>query len=442
MKKIFRFTRKHISRGVRHIVFSRGFWIFAVIALLLFLAIIFMRGIFHDVFQNALKERQFENVERIAPTVAVRVENENLLASSFTDIFSGTGWINEGETTLYRDNVTQAFSWKPVVFWARGSGVLPIRTSSELCVKSRCGRIQGENFVFDGTSLALPKELEHDNRQLALVSLGEGLVLTGAIPEGGNTAVFAFTFDGNTFSPLCSVSKIFTSPYKGTLAVGGGDGRALILFGAYEGKAVETHGDSCTDVSRFFGIRAMEGGFHPEIIRTEGNWFIFSADDAPVLLKGIGDIKTGGLVGTLDIGTFLKRDGISGFRFGTPLKKDAPLQGTLLFTGGILEAGTVRDLGFEPQAEARVTSKNLNTYPNSLTRRASIVSAEIFSGSTAPEFFLSNNGKDWLPVRVGEEIAFPDKNGRGLYWKVLFPKTSEGGSPYFKRIRVDFKVKI
>lgn len=441
MKKIFRFARKHIPRGIHRVVFSRGFWIFLAFAIFFLLLLIFTRGLFRDFFLRSLKERQFENIERIAPTVAVRVENENLLASSFTDIFSGTGWINEAETTLYRDHVAQAFSWKPVVFWSRVS-VSPARTSAELCVKSHCGRVSGEQFIFDGTPLALPKELERDGRALALASVNEKLVLAGTVPDGGNVSGYAFAFDGNTFTPFCSAPKIFTSPYAGTLAIGGGDERVLILYSAYEGKAIEIHKDLCADVSRFFGIRAMDGGFSPEITRTDGNWFIFSTDEKPVLLKGIGDESTGGLVGTLDLGTFLKRDGILGFRFSPPQKKDIALQGSLLFSGGIAENGVLRDLGFEPLSEARITSKNLNTYPNSLVRRATIVSAELFAGSTAPEFFLSNDGKHWLPARIGEEIIFKEKEGKELYWKALFPKSGNGGSPYFKRIRVDFKVKL
>jgi hypothetical protein len=211
---------------------------------------------------------------------------------------------------------------------------------------------------------------------------------------------------------------------------------------SYKGKAIEAYKDSCADVSRFFGIRAMDGGFSPEVMRTEGNWFIFSTDEKPVLLKGIGDERTGGLVGTLDLGTFLKREGILGFRFSAPQKKDIALQGSLLFSGGNTESGILRDLGFEPLSEARITSKNLNTYPNSFVRRATIVSAELFAGSTAPEFFLSNDGKHWLPAQIGEEIVFKEKDGRELYWKALFPKSGNGGSPYFKRIRVDFKVKL
>jgi hypothetical protein len=82
----------------------------------------------------------------------------------------------------------------------------------------------------------------------------------------------------------------------------------------------------------------------------------------------------------------------------------------------------------------------LNTYPGSLTRRATIVSADLYPGSTSPELYLSNNGRDWTPARIGEEVVFKDKNGKELYWKADFPKGSGDVSPYLKRIRVDFKV--
>lgn len=431
---------------MRRVFFSRGFWVFAAASLVLLSAIVGGKSLVSKLFRGFLESRRFANIESLAPSITVRVDDEKLILSSFTDLFSGVGWVNETETTLYRDNTAQAFTWRPVFLWGANEKGQAAEAGKE-CLGARCGAVSGESFVFDGISLALPRELERDGRKLAVRSNGKIITLVGIVPSGGKRKGYAFSFDGSNFKPLCADPLVFVSDYDGMPGIGTDGEGFLAVYGAYEGKAFEFRNGSCADASKFFGIRPMYGGFQPRIVSISGTkktWFVFSADgQSPVLLKGITDPSTGFLVGMVDIGSSLRRDGTVGFSFSTRQTGDGALAGTIAFADGGKEIGILHDYGFESQKKGIIVSKNLNTYPGSDVRRATIVSLDLFPGSTEPKFFLSNDGEDWTPAIPGTEVVFRNKEGKTLFWKAEFPNAGDGVvPPYLRRIRVDFKVKL
>ncbi len=439
MRKLFHLSRRAARHAFRFLT-SPGFIVFLGISFLILVFLFGGRNLIRSWTRAFFAERGFQNLERLAPSVATRENGENLLASSFSDLFSGTGWIDSEKTNLYRDNRAEAVLWEPAFSWNLSGAKTESLTSKE-CIGNRCAEISGGNLVLYGARVVLPRALEYDSRKLALHAMRDAWLVGGVVEEKGEWKGYLYSFDGREFTPLCG-GAVFTSQYEASPGLGGDDARALFLYGAYEGKAIEVWQNRCEDVSRLFGIRLMDEGFDPVIIRPEGtDWFVFSRNGSKrVFIKAFPDSATGAIAGTIDLGAYLRREGMNGIAFRGVRGQDGALAVSLLVEDGKEESGFWIDRGFSAANRGTIASRNLNTYPGSLTRRATIVSADLYPGSTSPELYLSNNGRDWTPARIGEEVVFKDKNGKELYWKADFPKGSGDVSPYLKRIRVDFKV--
>lgn len=398
-------------------------------------------------------------------------QTEPLTLSSFTDLFSSAAWLDETKTTLHRDENITALSFPPrfavesiappvVEFRARRAD-----GSDEVCIWGDCLVARGDILSFVPFAeraaytdaryrLALPTAVA--DKKIISLSIGrlDTVWLVGTVVESGAGEYEGrtFSFDGSNYeNALDPVAAPIRSRYPGTLGFGGGDRDWIVVYGAYEGIAYrvrESTGSArVIDLSRFFGVRVMENGFEPLVLRGAGSWYVGNmAQGKPKLVK-LFENGTGAVAGALDLTRAV-------FPLGTREAALALDGSTLLTTGGgrlviKLEANgapewrAFRDLGFLKTDTREVVSKNLNTYDASEVRRAKIeeFDASLVGGSV--EFFLSNDGITWLPAEVGREIAFPDPSGAQLLWKArVTPAGDDDFSPFFDRIRVQFWIKF
>lgn len=377
--------------------------------------------------------------------------------ASFSDLFSGVGWLNQESTTMFHERVATAFTFSPKFKWERrysssfNEGQLITKKddgSDERCIRGRCLLQRGRTLTLDGSNVSLPSEVVGKN--IVHVSIGSldtrwvvGVVVkTDKAYEG-----WVYSFDGDSFSKVFGEANTpFMSEYEGVFGFGGSDGDWIALYGGYQGIAYRIQsGRPFTNISNLFGYRMMGGGFHPAILRTESGWYIFSlTKEKPRLIKLFGDSRSGNISGIIDFAPSILIEGFqrASFKVLSDTKSSVVLGSLLETRGGSKEVWELTDDGFNMSVAREIISVNINNYPAEI-RAATIMEAELYKGDATEEFFLSNDGATWIPVRIGEEISFPDKKGTRLFWGARFtPEKDATSSSYFDKIRIDYKVKF
>ena len=391
---------------------------------------------------------------------------QNLISSSFTDLFSGVGWLDVSRTNMYHDKVITAFTLEPNFTWRKLDGA-HIQQERFLkkndngidrrCIGSSCLEQRGLGLFYNGGEISLPREMRSKNVQnVSIGTLGEKWLVGVTAKEKEKYEGWVFFYspstDGSAYSRVFGEANApFLSDYEGTIGFGGTKDNWIALYGAYEGQAYHIReGKPFQNISKFFGIRAMAGGFHPAILRAgdgvDARWYVYSLTKGrPVFIKLFQDGNVGDIRGSMDftqsvLGTnfFKVSFAVADVRGGT-----TALEADALTNDGNEELWQFVDEGFKVPSLARVVSINLNNYPAEVWT-ATIVDSDVFEGKSNIEFALSNDGVSWIPARIGEPVVFPDPNNNRLFWRATF-QPEDGArfsSPFFDRIRVDYKVKF
>ncbi|MEW6617221.1 MAG: hypothetical protein AB1333_02260 [Patescibacteria group bacterium] len=406
----------------------------------------------------------FEILKKQDETLSDSFASKNLVSSSFTDLFSGVGWLDVSATNMYHDKIVTAFTLEPDFTWQRiqtdevSQDVFPVvRSKNERadrrCIESSCLEQRGLALFFNNEEISLPREMRSKDVKNISVGTLENEWLVGIVArEKSMYEGWIFFYDGTSYQRVFGDANApFLSEYDGIIGFGGTSDNWLAVYGAYDGKAYHIReGKPFQDVSQFFGIRAMRGGFQPAVIRAgdgvDARWYVFSLTKGnSVLLKLFQDGTAGNIRGAVDLTQLVMQNAFSeaSFMLQSVRGGTTVLSGNMMRNGGSRELWQFVDEGFNVPSFARVSSLNLNNYPAEVWA-ATIVEADVFEGKSDIEFALSNDGKEWVPARVGEFIAFPDNSQKRLFWRATF--TPESGarfsSPYFDKIRVDYKVKF
>lgn len=383
----------------------------------------------------------------VTPLSFKHEDDPSLLRSSFTDLFSGDGWINSKKTDLTQDLSATAFSFAPDITWEKipNAKIEKINPFEPVCINGVCAEVRGENLFFKDALFSLPEELMYAGRLITVGKIGNRFVVSATIPKENRYKGYVFFFDGKTFSPVCKTGEIFSSDYKGEISAGGTSENFIVIYGGYEGKGVQILKNNCIDISGYLGIRPMSGGFPPRIIQANNDWYIWSAKQGiPRLLKLIGDAKTGAIVGAFDFVSLTFPSGVLSVFFQDEKEYSFPviLRGQVTLGDNTIEAWQLTDRGFHIQKTAIIISQNINTNSSAKVHRATITNTFLSLGDSSVELFLSNNEKEWVAAKIGEEVIFPDEEGQNLFWKAIFDiKKDAVVPPFFSQINIEYKIK-
>jgi hypothetical protein len=380
-----------------------------------------------------------------APVPASPVPSaEGLVFASFSDIFSGTGWIDAGRTTMRLDASESAFTFPPDVAWEEVPGGAVGDTSR--CIAGRCAEVRGTQLFLDGDAVPRPAALA--GASIVNVSV-EALATEWAVGfvanEGGKYSASVFTFDGTHFTPVFAGASALASPYRGTLGFGGSDDDWLAVYGAYSGIAYHIRsgignckleiGNCITDISYLFHERLMSGGFAPRILKSGSGantvWYVYGGKRFIKLFQN----GTDGIVGAVDLSDSLP---------GSVEVMDAAGLVARVNEGGVSSYYRLVDRGFDVSGALTVVSKNINTYPDTevpVVVRLGTAPSSLLGAQAS--FYVSNSGSEWEKVLPEREFAFPDPQGKSLFWKAEFkPSGDPAKSPFLKRIDLDYRVKF
>ncbi|MDO8557491.1 MAG: hypothetical protein Q7R98_03455 [Candidatus Jorgensenbacteria bacterium] len=402
-----------------------------------------------------------------SPFAVQQKAEENLTLSSFTDLFSGVGWIDQSKTTMHQDRSATAFMFPTVIsaqkitafagrpalsqpngFVERGSNGEDVR-----CAGSKCFSQRDFELLFQGSQLSLPADLQ--GKQLVNISVGnlDALLLLGAVTRrnDGTYEGWAFYFDGKNFSKVFGgEGNPFVSQYPGTLGFGGNDNDWIAMYGAYEGIAYRIRGgETPTDLSYFFHSRLMDDGFQPVVLRTQvGNdsestaWYIFSLTSGNPKLIKLFQNKTREIQGIADLTSLvgpLRNASNASFNIEATQKGEVVLRAK---TGNALntEFWEIKDDGFDKSKSREVTSANINNYPAEV-RSAKISELDFSTSGGKVEFALSSDGVTWVPATLNQDVSFSGENRSRLLWRARFtPDSDTETTPFLDRLRLDYKV--
>ncbi len=373
---------------------------------------------------------------------------QELAVSSFGDLFSGNGYINNAETSMYQDAMVTAFTFPPKFELAEldekpEAEFLEPLENQKICLKPDCLSLIGQIVHFNDRSLASPPEIS--GKKLSHVSIGaltKKWLIAYTVKDNNLFKSWLFTFNGSEFKKIVDGEDgLLQSKYDGAFGFGGDDDHWLALYGAYEGRGVEyisnSMGNSVKDISVFFNAKLMKGGFLPGIIKNpKENWYVVSRSaENPKLIK-LFENGGGSIVGALDLtGKILPQETKNNVFFSKGSKP------SVLFMKIVADERfyEIKDFGFEAEGVWIITSSdtyNVPAHPAEI-RLAKITNINLEAGKGKAIFYLSNDGKEWFEAKVGELIEFPNKDGRVLLWKAKFsPSGDNQNSPFFDKINI------
>ena len=340
--------------------------------------------------------------------------SDGLVSASFSDLFSGTGWLDEAATTMYHDKNATAFLFEP-----------------------QFGLQKGTPPAFANA---------------------QGTSGNGTVEKRGDI------FEGRVNGEL-----LVSSPYEGTFGFGGSSDNSLVVYGAYEGAGFQFLNGTRRDISKLFGIRMMGGGFTPTVVRDArmAAWYVFprlpagqAGAGAPVRFLKLFENENGEIIGATDLTNRVSERVGSGAAL-TDIRAGTDGSVWMEFAvGGAHEWYRFVDEKFE-WTEKTVVSGDLNEGREAAVRRARVGRVNLANVGAAVRFFLANSDGEWFPVRVGEWLTFPDESGKNLFWKAVFTTDNTGKttdntdnqcnpplspcnlfSPYFDLIQVEYFLKF
>jgi len=213
----------------------------------------------------------------------------------FFDSFSGLGFIDSNQSSLYLNNEAASimflpdYSFNPITVSEGANLELEYFNNfndfngpykDERCLEKNCLIQDGFKLSYNKHLLTLPNEIKTANlKAVSIAMLGSKWLVGFTSQEGEKYRGEVFSYDGKKFTLLKLPSPII-SDYFGVFGFGGEDEDFLVIYGAYQGTAYRFRDKKVIDISKFFDIRVMKGGFKAEVIKTKNssgvNWYIFS----------------------------------------------------------------------------------------------------------------------------------------------------------------------
>jgi len=396
------------------------------------------------------------------PELLPNIADPTLFFGSYFDTFANSQYIDAQKTNMYYDELAAAYHFQPDYAFAESDALDAASREAlsnvrlnlfqgfyndERCLGNRCLEQKGSELFFNGEKLPFPKELDGNNlAALSIGSLSKRWLVGFTIKNGNNYEGLAYYFDGLNFIRILTPEPI-RSPYFGVFGFGGGENNFLLIYGAYQGIAYHLQGDKVYDVSQFFDIRIMNGGFKPEIVfaafESNVNWYIYSATSYhPVLIK-LWQNRGSEIVGEAVLNSiFERRDESAVFKLSSVSDTSITLAAKLRRNSRDSWFYLI-DYGFKPVNQGMLVSTPLSHDGyNSLVTIVKVANDRLNIDSTSAdkaEFLVSTDGQAWqkLEKKTNYNINLPAT--RHFFLKVEVAGSSDKFySPFISEILFDY----
>lgn len=357
------------------------------------------------------------NHTEVTPLVPVKTMSNWL---SFGDNFSSKAYLDSAKTNMFFDDQITALIFPPVYEFEK----------TKDCDEAICG-LSGLIFVNQKNIKKpdiIPAELA--GRQIIdshLDKLSSRQVASFIVSEDGQERVYAYFLSSGEFLPILSSDsniKLKTQYGRGggQITVGGSDNDFLIVYSGYEGFAVHYNQGGLSNLSYLFGLRVIDGGFTPYIIKqgsgSNSLWYILSLNSTKPKLIKLWQNGTNEIVGAYDFSHVLNNiDGtLSSF-----VSDNGRGEIKFIFKSpsGPSFLKTFIDKGFDNSIDREAASVNINS-TNRKVLKAKIKSMWV-TGQT--DIFLADEATNLIKTKAGSEVRFSGESST-LFWQINFPKSS------------------
>lgn len=354
-----------------------------------------------------------------------------LSSATYTELFSGVGFDDATDTTVYEDYVATAISLVP-----------------DFSVSTTTATFAPAPAIPAPAAPAGVPASENLSGTVTVTASADGNVYTASIPA---------------FPEL-----VVTSSYPGILRFGYDPStqRTLIIYAAYESRVFEMGPTGAggqtgltgltgmlADYSARFGSRVFAGdafgsrAVDPVIFSQDGAWWIFSGAGStkPKLMK----IQDGAVIDYTQA-AFPKEATLAAAPGPAPHE---------IYVKGSSGSFVLTDNGFKPAAAQWVSSK-LNQWDGNVAQGeiTSVEDSAAFDGGDdtvsaagasasvpAPSYFLSNDGgATWIAVAAGEPLIFPTSGGDFRFKVELSPTggvtANSYATPWVDIVRLEYWV--
>ncbi len=366
------------------------------------------------------------------------------LAGSFTELFSGVGWKNPLNSTVYQDFKTLTISFPPAY---------EIEWTSDVPGTSDVPNIDGNTVTVAGRTFTAKIEKVGEKYEGYLYEVVNGKYLDIRCPKYRDIGCPEIE------------APLFTSQYPGKIVLGTDNvSKIFLLYSAYEGKAFEIDvnawrsnlpnidamsGGSTSpilDYSRIFNARVTEeGAIEPQIFYKDDAWWIFSTNETPKLLRiraGMANDFTESIIEsiitTYDVVNFTAAPAPEANAIYLILRtSDVP---------GTSDVLRLKDLGFKKSDKLVWESLRLNSRDGEIVRGrfTRIYDSNSTIGTSEPpliRYYLSNNGgKDWVKAEFNKFVQFTTKGGDFRWRAELYPSENPYKSPWIKWVGVEYYI--
>ncbi|TSC52165.1 MAG: hypothetical protein LiPW41_376 [Parcubacteria group bacterium LiPW_41] len=373
------------------------------------------------------------------------VSSDEYSYQTFHDFFSGLGWIDSVQTTLWHDKQVSAFVLPPKFEWKRVDSASEINTE-QACVRDECYSVRGLELFRKNREVPLPEEVRgRAIMTLSVAALDTQWRIAVVTKEDEEFKTWVYAFNGEEFKNLRGSGSLFSSKYIGTAGMGGNDGGWFLLYGGYEGKALQFLSDgSVVEIPNIFNTRLMDGGFVPGISKVgygnDATWFVWSKEAGRIKFIKLFQNGKSTIDGAVDLTSsissnigIVRRFVCNGVVSGKSLRCNADLE-------TVSSSWDFNDYGFDNSKPYTIVSANISN--NILPVHRGNISYFGSDGSGKVTISLSNDGINWDVADNNKEIIFKNIEANRMFWKMEYtPASNPMYSVFFKSVKLDFKLK-
>ncbi len=393
-------------------------------------------------------------VTRTTPSASSNYSNNDTFGVYF-ESFSNSFYINPNQTTLYHDQTATAIMFTPVYSWSKAGSFLSLVQKhffqipsinnfkgpyyDRRCLGNNCLVQKDNSLYYNGHIINLPSVLKSNNLlALSIAVLNQRWLVGATLKNGKKYQGLVFYFNGSKFIPI-STPQAVISPYFGLWGFGGSDNDFLMIYGAYKGIAYRVRGNTINNISRFFDIRAMNGGFKAEVIRSvfgsRVNWYIYSTTlNHPRFFKLWQD-DSNQIAGEVFFNNIFSNSTQSATFQLLKIQADSiRLLARTKTTDGHLTDMIFTDQGFNNTSQGVLTTNALGNkmipYKIAIQRIFDVNLGLNYASQKTVKYLFSDNDRDWQSL-IGRQRSNFISPATPFYLRIIFPaETNRFYSPY------------
>ena len=401
------------------------------------------------------------------------VLDPSLTFGSFYDTFSSDAGLDLTKTDLYQDKIATAMFFPPDYEWqsAPADTVASLKSyvdavnlndfngpyKDRRCLGDNCLEQDNNDLYYNGQHLFLPDGLRStDVLAVSIATVGQRWLVGFTLKDGSKYQGQVFYLDGATGAGANGAKftaldlPTISSSYFGLFGFGGEENDFLIIYGAYKGIAYRVQPDKITDLSSFFDIRVMNGGFKAEAFKTvyqdNINWYVFSSTTSRPQLIKLWQNQTPDIAGEASFADLLFSPTTESAVF-KPLEAKAD-RITLLAkvrSDNVDSWQTFTDRGFKNTNPGTLVFNPISRAAGATFSLQKIATSRLdidAASGEAVKLWFSADGQNWREVPAGENIDFTTPALNNFFLKVTFnASAAKFYSPFLASVLFDYYFK-